>query len=269
MSGDGGLLRDARAALLGVPRVFGRTLGAATTDLASGAAELVETAGDRVTGRRRRASTLRVGVVVLSDEQGRPVTTADRVRSSLERADEVFRAHAGIAVRVTGVTVDPEPAPTDALDPPANRRLLLADVLGRTAAYRRHADPPGPVGRAVSLGAPITVVVVRDIAGRTTGCSLGMTADWVIVQASLFDPGQAHGYDDTVLAHELGHALNLPHHRDRANLMFPVSSPPADLRGTALTAWQAAVLRANRHVLPGAPFDDAPAGADDRSGGLL
>ncbi|TKV60793.1 hypothetical protein FDO65_03735 [Nakamurella flava] len=254
MSPGGGLFRDAREALLGVPRVLGRTLGAATTDLASGAAELVETTGERLTGRRRDLSSLRVAVVVLSDEQGRPVTSVERVQASLDRADAVLRAEAGIAVRVTGVTVDPDPAPTDALDPPANRRLLLADVLGRTETYRRHTDPPGPGGGATSLGAPVTVVVVRDISGRTTGCSLGMTADWVIVQAALFDPERAHTYDETVLAHELGHALNLPHHRDRHNLMFPASSPPGDLRGTDLTPWQGAVLRANRHVLPGVPL---------------
>ena len=97
------------------------------------------------------------------------------------------------------------------------------------------------------------MIVVRDIAGRVTGCSLGISADWVIVQASLFDRAQPHTYDETVLAHELGHALNLPHFRDRQNLMFPASSPPGDLRGTKLQGWQTAILHANRHVVPGVP----------------
>lgn len=249
--GASGRLRDVGRAVLGVPRVLGRTAGAATTDLVSGAAELIESAGDRLTGRRRAPSTLRVSVVILSDEQGRPLTTGERLQPSLARADAVLREQADLAVRVTGIEVDPNPAPTAALDPPANRRLLLADVLGRTEPYRRHADPPGPGLTATSLGAPVTVVVVREIAGRTTGCSLGMSADWVIVQSALFDPDRRNTYDETVLAHELGHALNLPHHRDRRNLMFPASSPPGDLRGTALTPWQGAVLRSNRHVLPG------------------
>ena len=65
------------------------------------------------------------------------------------------------------------------------------------------------------------MIVVRNIAGRVTGCSLGISADWVIVQAALFDPEQPHTYDETVLVHELGHALNLPHHRAKQNLMFP------------------------------------------------
>jgi hypothetical protein len=33
--------------------------------------------------------------------------------------------------------------------------------------------------------------------------------------------------------------------------MFPESSPPDRVRGTALTGWQRALVRANRHVIPG------------------
>ncbi len=33
--------------------------------------------------------------------------------------------------------------------------------------------------------------------------------------------------------------------------MFPESSPPEAVRGTALQPWQEAVLHANRHVVPG------------------
>ena len=58
-------------------------------------------------------------------------------------------------------------------------------MLGRTEFYRRHS---APIDLATAVvGAPITVIVVRNIAGRVTGCSLGISADWVIVQASLFD----------------------------------------------------------------------------------
>ncbi len=97
--------------------------------------------------------------------------------------------------------------------------LLLDDVLGRTEFYRRHSAPVD-LSTAV-VGAPITVIVVRDIAGRVTGCSLGISADWVIVQASLFDKVRANTYDETVLVHELGHALNLPHCPDAAEPDVP------------------------------------------------
>ncbi len=135
------------------------------------------------------------------------------------------------------------------MNPRAERLLLLDDVLGRTEFYRRHQAAVDASNLVV--GTPVTVVVVREIAGRTTGCSLGISADWVIVQASLFDAAAPRTYDETVLVHELGHALNLPHSRDRRNLMFPASSPPDAVRGTAVHPWQEAVLHANRHVVPG------------------
>ena len=103
-------------------------------------------------------------------------------------------------------------------------------MLGRLDHFRPYLPPPE------TMAAPVTVVVVRTIAGNTTGCSLGMTADWVVCQASLFDAADPHSYDETVLVHELGHALNLPHHKDPANLMFPSSSPPEHVRGTASAA---------------------------------
>jgi hypothetical protein len=216
-------------------------------DGAAGVARAAEAVTAAATRRDPGLATLVVRVLILSDEDGGPLTTADRLVPSLEMADRVFTEQAGLRVRVADVHTVTDPAPTSALDPHANRGLLLDEIVGRTAFYRDHV-----VRRpALSVvGDPVTVIVVRTIAGRTTGCSLGMTADWVICQEALFDPARAHAYDETVLAHELGHALNLPHHRDHANLMFPVSSPPGSLRGTGLRRWQAVLLHANRHTVP-------------------
>lgn len=228
----------------GAVRNLAATSRAAVTDLVAASGALGESVGDVVLGRERAESVLRVGVLLLSDGNG-PLCSADDVAPALRAADEIFRTGAGIRIRVTDIEVVTEPAPGRALDPGANQRLLLDDVLGHTAFFRDRLPTPGAVG------APVTVVVVRDIAGRTTGCSLGMTADWVVCQRSLFDSTNDRAYDETVLAHEIGHALNLPHHRDRSNLMFPSSSPPDGVRGTALRTWQRTVLRANRHTLPG------------------
>lgn len=235
--------------LANLGRTATRAVGGLALDAANGVLTAADTVRAAVTGQDVGPATLRVHVVILSDEKGRPLCAPAQVQPSLRTADEVLREQADIRVRVARLQVIDEPAPSRALDPRANKRLLLDDVLGRTEFYRRHQAPVN-VSAAV-VGTPVTVVVVREIAGRTTGCSLGISADWVIVQASLFDRSNSGTYDETVLVHELGHALNLPHVRDPRNLMFPQSSPPDGVRGTRLHPWQEAVLHANRHVVPG------------------
>ncbi len=235
--------------LTGIGRATGRAVVGLTLDVSSGLARAGEGARAALRGQDVGLATLRIRMVILSDEDGHPLTTADAVQPSVDLANDVLTAEAGLRVRLEDLTVVAAPAPAAALNPRANRLLLLDDVLGRTEFYRRYC-PPADLTTAL-VGSPITVVVVREIAGRVTGCSLGVSADWVIVQASLFDKAQLHSYDETVLAHELGHALNLPHLHDRQNLMFPASSPPGEVRGTGLRGWQTAILHANRHVVPG------------------
>ena len=237
----------AATAATGLARVVGATARGMVLDAAAGLARAAEVGIAAADGRGPGLCTLPLRVLILSDEHGRPLTTADRLGPALDLADRVFTDRAGIRVRVDGIDTVTARAPTSALDPHANRGLLLDEITGRVATYRENLTRR-PV-LSVS-GDPVTVVVVRSIAGRTTGCSLGMTADWVICQASLFDPGQPRCYDETVLAHELGHALNLPHHSGAGNLMRPVSSPPGDIRGTDLRGWQAAIMQANRHTVP-------------------
>jgi len=238
--------------LAGFGRTLGRTTMGMTLDLASGVARLGEATADSMARRERSPGVLRVQVVILRDEDGTPLSTPAAVEPALRAADRILRHEAGVRVRVVDIRIVAEVPPAAAIDPRANKALLLDDVLGRTEFYRRHLpDPTRPGTTPALIGVPITVIVVRHIAGHTTGCSLGMSADWVIAQASLFDARNEHCYDETVLAHELGHAVNLPHHPQRGNLMFPESSPPAGIRGTALAAWQRGLIQANRHVVPG------------------
>ncbi len=232
-----------RNPLVGAARVLGSTARSAVADVVSATARTGEAISGAFAGRPPTDAVLRVSVLILSDEHGVALCPPDAVLPAVRTADEVLTREAGIRVRLTEVRTVTEPAPTSALDPRANQRLLLDEVLGRLDFIRPYLPPPAV------MAAPVTVVVVRQIAGNTTGCSLGMTADWVICQAALFDRTRPESYDETVLVHELGHALNLPHHRDRGNLMFPSSSPPAGIRGTALARWQAALLQTNRHTV--------------------
>lgn len=226
----------------GAARIFGATARALALDVAAGIGAATSLLGDR-----SAPASLPVHVLILADENGTPLCRPEDLRASLDRADRVFRAGAGIRVRVAGIDTVAEPAPGHALDLRSNRRLLIDDMAGHTAFFRERLPVRSPLS---TTGDPITVVVVRSITGRTTGCSLGMSADWVVCRASLFDHANPRTYDETVLAHELGHALNLPHLSDAGNLMNPTSSPPDRIRGTALRSWQAALMHANRHTVP-------------------
>lgn len=87
--------------------------------------------------------------------------------------------------------------------------------------------------RVLGYGSPVFVFAVRSIRGFE-GCSLGPLTDYVTVDRA----------SPLCLAHEIGHACNLPHHRgDSANLM-----DPHNCAGKLLTRSQAVFLRMSRHV---------------------
>jgi len=240
------------AGLAGTARYLVRTAGSITADLASATVRTGEVVAGAIQGTRADPGTLRLTVLILSDENGVPLLQPADLTASIERADAVLRREANVRLRHVATHLVTEPAPTAALDPRANKALLLDEALGRTEFYHRHLNDVEDTGSVTDVvGRPVTAIVVRDIAGSTTGCSLGISADWVVVQAALFQPHLDQHYDETVLVHELGHAMNLPHHPSSGNLMYFASSPPDRLRGTRLNALQRAVINANRHVIPG------------------
>lgn len=247
-----GRLTEIGGGLFGAARYLTRTTASVAADLASGSARAVEVVGDAVRGTTADPGTVRLTVLILSDERGVPLLQPAQLTPAVERATAVLAAEADVRLRHVATHVVTEPAPTAALDPRANKLLLLDEALGRTDFYHRQLKYHQDSGSTADIvGRPITVFVVRDIAGSTTGCSLGISADWVVAQASLFRAEMDHQYDETVLIHEIGHALNLPHHPSTENLMYFSSSPPDHLRGTRLNALQRTVINANRHVIPG------------------
>lgn len=183
----------------------------------------------------RRPKRLPARVLILRDERGAPVASADDVEPALEEARRVLRDQAAIelvpALEPMVVTLDVR-APPEALDSPCAEGSWRADFGPGGAFFRRF----GVRGPASGSGAPITVFVVRDVLGKA-GCSLGPLVDYVTV-----DTGALRGRTRRVLVHELGHACGLPHSRRAENLMLPRRM------GDRLESWQVAVLRSSRHV---------------------
>jgi hypothetical protein len=213
------------------------------TGVAQGANVLRE-AGNRVVGipevaaslaGKRRPKKLRVRVVILRDEQGKPVATPEQVEPSLVEARRVLREQLAVdlvpAAEPQVRTLD-VPAPPEALDSPCAEGSYQADFGAGGAFFRRHRERGGVTGS----GAPITVFVVRDVLGKA-GCSLGPLVDYVTV-----DMTALQGKRLRVLAHELGHACGLPHSSAAENLMLP------SRMGDRLQPWQVAVFRSSRHV---------------------
>jgi hypothetical protein len=205
------VLRETGHRLLGVPEVAGTLAGT------------------------RRRKTLRVRVLILRDEQGKPVATPEDVEPALAEARRVLREQAAIeivpALEPVVATLEAS-APPAALDSPCAEGSWRADFGTGGAFFRRFSARRGANG----AGAPITVFVVRDVLGKA-GCSLGPLVDYVTV-----DMTALKGRTRRVLVHELGHACGLPHSGAAGNLMLPKRM------GERLQPWQAAVLRSSRHV---------------------
>jgi hypothetical protein len=107
--------------------------------------------------------------------------------------------------------------------------------MGQAGAFFRSLRATTTLGSLTGYGAPLTVFVVRSISTHN-GCSLGVAADYVTVDAKTLRHGRR------VLAHEVAHACGLWHSRRPNNLMIPVGP------GEELAKWQAAILRTSRHV---------------------
>jgi hypothetical protein len=106
-------------------------------------------------------------------------------------------------------------------------------VGGRFAWHALRYHVFGVARRLLGTGAPIIVFGVQSVdGGRLAGCSLGPLTDYVTVATD----------QPICVAHELGHACNLPHTPTLGNLMYPTCG------GVRLTSWQVVLVRLSRHV---------------------
>ena len=117
-----------------------------------------------------------------------------------------------------------------------NQEALREDLARLGGTFDRWAlrgHPRGAFRRVTGWGAPLLAIGVHSVsAGKLAGCSLGPLTDYITLRQDL----------PICLAHELGHACNLPHSQAPTNLMNPTCG------GVHLSRWQVLLLRLSRHV---------------------
>lgn len=172
---------------------------------------------------------LRIRIVILNDENGKPVVSSTDLEASIIYAGISFKKNFNVkleAHKATFVQVLQIIPPTEALH-----------VHGGPAALNDEFRTAGNFFARNLSGVlyPVTAFVVKDIKGAS-GCSLGPISDYVTL-----DPNGAK--HPSILAHELAHACGLWHLKNRSNLLYPYKD-----RDDEVEWWQKNILRSSRHV---------------------
>lgn len=244
-------------------RPIGAKAGKAVASAGEGTFAVVKETANRAVGLPEAAlnaagvlppKKLRLKVIVLAEAPGQPVLSPlgekaieDRVMEAVEVARTIFREEANVRIVKAGgtlVTVDTTPAPADALNVRCDGGALKDD-LGQAGFFFRRRMARNAVGTAVGAGSPITAFVVKNVVGKH-GCSLGPLTDYVTV-----DVGGVTTSSKRTLAHELGHALGLPHTGGVGGALS--GSSPNNLmqpsnHGAKLNKRQVIAIRNSRHV---------------------
>jgi hypothetical protein len=200
----------------------------------------------------RPIKKLRIGVLILTDEQGEPLTTPEIVYTQIKRAQDIYKqAKIEIIPAFPPLKKLPEeetlpesaqwirtlstPTPKSILDVDCDFKAIIQDLTLPGFQYQYNTIKTffhSSFRRVFGFGAPITVFIVRKIT-KKGGCSIGWLSDYVTLRYK-------HSH---CLAHEVGHACNLLHTDDPENLMYPKSCDPEKI-----TPRQIILMRSSRHV---------------------
>lgn len=186
---------------------------------------------------------MRIQVFILRESEAQGLVPESDLDLAINTAKQIFLDRFKVEIRAYGnpiVQTLPDVAPTAALDVHCDADAF-GEEFGEAGEY--FADHlAGWNAIPVSLKFPVTVFVVRSIAGKI-GCSIPIT-DYVTLSANPASPGsKITGVNNrTTLAHELAHTCLLMHRDNKANLLYPEFD-----RGTEVTGWQRWVARTSRH----------------------
>jgi hypothetical protein len=228
--------------------LIGRIVGAILKvigEVISGIAAVADTIGYLI--GIRPVKFLHVGILILRDEQENPMVQPQDLNTAIAYAQRVFYDEAHVRIKVLGIKTIDGSAPSENLDVGSEQFAVLDELFLAGGWFDMQAQDrfrAEGFSRLLTIGSPVYVFITRSVRGQATGCSLGPFTDYVTVERSQFVDSTA---DETVMAHEIGHACKLLHTDDKTNLMVGSSSASAK-RGDNLSPFQAVVLRASRHV---------------------
>ncbi len=195
---------------------------------------------------------LRVCVILLRDEKGNPVANVSDVVARLQDAIDIYHDQANVRIIPVGpfeytsgfagkekadeswIHVNRGPGGAD-LDVSCEGTALGEDLVTTGTRFELLASNVcfySNFRRLIGYGAPVIVFIVRSVKGSFLGCSVGPLSDYVTIEGS----------NPICIAHETGHACNLWHVDEDANLMNPSCGR------RVLHWWQVAILRDSRHV---------------------
>jgi hypothetical protein len=190
---------------------------------------------------------LHVCMIVLNDENGRPVTTLQKLQPTIDLARVIFKARANIDF-VVHTHFMPEGLKNEQMDASTDAGAWWEELWLNGSYYELLADREcfdSSFQRVTGIWAPLVAIVVRRIEGAN-GASLGPVTSYITLAANYPD------VDKSALAHETGHACWLVLHSDeKKNLMYAHADRKNvlnSLEDLELSNLQVTLLRASRHV---------------------
>lgn len=162
---------------------------------------------------------VRVCIKVLTNEKGASQVSADAIEASIALMRKVY-AECGIAVEIESVEHIVAPQLLSSTDD---------SFWGLFAPWHAWFSQ-----HACGCCSQVTVFFVDKIQGSSDGFTF-WGDNWCRVDATA-------DRDPTIMAHEIGHVMNLWHVSDNNDLMFPTSGPPTNPRNL-LTGSQCCIMR--------------------------
>ncbi|WP_430412394.1 hypothetical protein [Kordia sp.] len=179
--------------------------------------------------------------IIIPTHDGVPIATEADLQPQIDAAIEHMDRLCNINLIYTGACDSGVNAPSNPFTYACNAEGFFRDWLlqGSFFEFATSLCKFEDGWRRVSgYGAEIIAFVADDVTpGRTGGCSMGPTTNYILTEAQT---------QDNMIVHEMGHACFLQHRDDDVNnMMAPiVLSVPQ-----TLTNWQVSVVRSSRHCV--------------------